>query len=125
MADPLRARLTALLAALETQGYRAFPCATCHREGDMRVHDLHELLAALLPEPPEPASPAVVAMNALCQRPPWEFYGVYDNERCFFCGRDRSSNRDLSLDEEGQHEVDCAWWLWRQTAARAAAPEEP
>jgi hypothetical protein len=49
MTDPLRARLTALIAALETHGWRAFPCATCGREGDVRVHDLHTLLAALLP----------------------------------------------------------------------------
>jgi hypothetical protein len=68
--------------------------------------------------------PAIIAMNAVCQNPPWEFYGVFDSERCFFCGRDRSINHDLALDDEGQHEADCAWWLWRQDAVLAAVADQ-
>jgi hypothetical protein len=114
----LRARLAALVARWRDieagQGVvalRAYLCAD-------------ELEAALLRESPEAVPPAVVAMNAVCQNPPWEYYGTFDSERCFFCGRDRSVNHDLDLDDEGQHEADCAWWLWRQDAARAAAPQD-
>lgn len=29
-------------------------------------------------------------LEAIARNPPWEFYGVYDEQRCFFCGEDKS-----------------------------------
>lgn len=39
--------------------------------------------------------------------PPWEFYGCYDAQRCFFCGFDKSSDDD----SESSHGTHCLWKL--------------
>jgi hypothetical protein len=46
---------------------------------------------------------------------PWEYYGAYDDQRCFFCGKDK----DIAEHDEGGHEPDCLW----QNAVDALSPE--
>jgi hypothetical protein len=107
----LRARLAALRAALETQGYRALPCATCGREGDVRVHDLHEL-AALLREPPAVAPPDCC----------WTLNDADCDAWATECGQ------TFQFTTDGPRENDfrfCYWCGRRLTVGDAARPAAP
>lgn len=46
-------------------------------------------------------------LREVAANPPWEYYGTYDSQRCFFCG---TNHYDGEADED-HHKVDCLWWL--------------
>jgi len=49
----------------------------------------------------------------IAANPPWEFYGMYDDERCFFCGQ----GRDIAEDPDGGHQIGCIWLTAQQIQA--------
>jgi hypothetical protein len=70
--------------------------------------------AAAAPQRPSPARlAAAIAKTMQCGPGPWEYYGAFDDRRCFFCGADRPS-RETPLEDFDIHDTECAYRLWHE-----------
>lgn len=64
---------------------------------------------------------------AITNNPPWEYYGQYDDQRCFFCGNDRAQelNGDWMSDTDSRHHgADCMYLACAPPLPRATAEEK-